>query len=271
MPIIAVEVGPESPHEVVACGPDLTFEDLEAELEDWAEGDPPLQVGAREPLADRPILAAAAALHRGPVPVVLRVRAEAVRRRVEQALPGSGGRRLLALPGGARLVLAEGDIIAMPVDAIVNASNRMLRLGAGVSGAIARAAQPSLQAELTARAGADGIPPGEGIQTGPHGIPGLTGLIHVNAVSGSAAVVASAATRALALAEEAGFRSLALPLLGTGTGGLSVDAGLAALAEALEVWAARRSGALDEVWVVVWSDAVFARAGVAFRRHEPTA
>ena len=87
MPIVAVEVGPESPHEVVACDPDLTFEDLEAELEDWAEGDPPLQVGAREPLADRPLLAAAAALHRGPVPVVLRVRAEAVRRRVEQALP----------------------------------------------------------------------------------------------------------------------------------------------------------------------------------------
>ena len=162
MPIVAVEVGPESPHEIVACDSDLTFEDLEAELEDWVEGDPPLQVGAREPLADRPILAAAAACPRpraGGAPGARR----AVRRR-GAALPGSGGRRLWPCPG-AQLVLAEGDIV-MPVDAIVNASNRMLRLGAGVSGATARAAQPSLQAELTARAGADGIPPGAGIQTG---------------------------------------------------------------------------------------------------------
>ena len=268
MPILAVEVGPESADEVASLNRELTLEDLQAELEDWEEEDAPLLVGARSPLADVPVLSAAAALHRGQAPVVLRVRSQAIRSRVLQALPGSGGRRTYSVQEGCRLVLAEGDIVAMPVDAVVNASNRMLRLGAGVSGAIARAARPSLQAELTSRAGADGVMPGHGVLTGPHGIAGLSGIIHVNAVSGSSEVVRSAACHAFELADKAGFRSLAIPLLGTGTGGLSIADGLDALADSIATWPSKCSGTLNEVWVSVWSDAVFEQASDAFRRFE---
>ncbi len=46
-----------------------------------------------------------------------------------------------------RIVLEEGDITRAEVDAIVNAANSGLQLGAGVAGAIAAAGGPSIQAE----------------------------------------------------------------------------------------------------------------------------
>ena len=46
-----------------------------------------------------------------------------------------------------RIVLREGDITAEEVDAIVNAANSALVLGAGVAGAIRAKGGPQVQAE----------------------------------------------------------------------------------------------------------------------------
>ena len=48
-----------------------------------------------------------------------------------------------------RIELVEGDITEQEVDAIVNAANSALILGAGVAGAIARRGGPSIQRECT--------------------------------------------------------------------------------------------------------------------------
>jgi O-acetyl-ADP-ribose deacetylase len=265
MPIVSVEVMPTTgAAEHLSFDPELGLEDVLAELDEWSPADAPCVVEAHQSLMDATILQAAARLHRLSTPVILRVRSQGVRDRVRRALPGSGGRRVTALGRGRELIVAEGDILAMPVDAVVNASNRMLRLGAGVSGAVARAARPSLQMELTRRAGRDGLLPGAGILTGPHGIAGLGGIIHVNAVSGAPDVVRRAAQAALRLAEESGYASVAIPLLGTGTGGLTVEAGLQALAEACGAWSTGEASSLSSVWVVAWSDPVYELALEAF-------
>ena len=49
-----------------------------------------------------------------------------------------------------RIALAEGDITAERVDAIVNAANSHLKLGSGVAGAIREKGGPSIQAECDA-------------------------------------------------------------------------------------------------------------------------
>ncbi|MEN8183199.1 MAG: macro domain-containing protein, partial [Myxococcota bacterium] len=52
------------------------------------------------------------------------------------------------MPG--RIVLLEGDITEQDVDAIVNAANSALRLGAGVAGAILEKGGAEIQAECDA-------------------------------------------------------------------------------------------------------------------------
>ena len=49
-----------------------------------------------------------------------------------------------------RIVLSEGDISEQEVDAIVNAANTQLVLGAGVAGAIERRGGPEIQQECDA-------------------------------------------------------------------------------------------------------------------------
>jgi O-acetyl-ADP-ribose deacetylase (regulator of RNase III) len=267
MPVIRVDVQGTRLEDVdLAFGPDLRLEGLLGELEDWAVTDRPVLVDAYGALADATIVEAACHLHRCDAPVVLRVKSPAVQRRVLRALPGSGGRASIPVAHGRTVVVAEGSIVSMPVDALVNASNRMLQLGAGVSGAIARAARPSLQEEMTNIAGRDGLPAGHAVLTGPHGIGGIRGIIHVNAVSGDPEDVRAATAAALRAAEEAGFRSVAVPLLGTGTGGLEAEVGVAVLGEVCQAWAQRDAGVLTEVWVAVWSDEVY---GLARRFLEP--
>jgi len=122
-----------------------------------------------------------------------------------------------------RILLSEGDITALAVDAIVNAANTELVLGSGVAGAIRARGGPSIQAECTAH-GPVGL--GEAALTGAGELPAKH-VIHAAAmVPGGDVSEASlrAATRAsLALAREHGMRSIALPAIGTGVGGFPMQ------------------------------------------------
>src|SRR5271157_5770223 len=67
------------------------------------------------------------------------------------------------LANGKRLILLEGDITRVPVDAIANAANSALAGGGGVDGAIHRAGGPSIMSELRARY--KGCPTGSAVIT----------------------------------------------------------------------------------------------------------
>ena len=69
------------------------------------------------------------------------------------------------------LVLLEGDITKVPVDAVVNAANSQLVGRGGVDGAIHRAGGRSIMAELDAmRPKIGGCPTGKAVVTGPREI-----------------------------------------------------------------------------------------------------
>ena len=122
-----------------------------------------------------------------------------------------------------RIVLLEGDITAQAVDAIVNAANSELVLGSGVAGAIRSKGGPEIQAEC-ARIGAIAV--GEAAVTGAGRLPARF-VIHAAGMPpggrASEASVRSAMRAALERARERGCRSVAVPAIGAGVGGVPLQ------------------------------------------------
>lgn len=117
------------------------------------------------------------------------------------------------------LEVVEGNITTLVVDAIANAANDRLWMGAGVAGAIKRAGGEEIEREAVARGP---IPVGDAVATGAGRLQARW-VIHA-AVMGqdlvtSAELIRQATRRTLEIAEELGAESLALPAFGTGVGG----------------------------------------------------
>lgn len=237
--------------------PDLDLADMLAEIEDaLADGETPI-IGAWRPLGDAALSELAAALAGLPGTVTLIVGTERAAGTLRARLPGSGGRKSFSLSGGRTLVVVEGDITDMDVAAIVNATNGGLHLGAGVSGAIRRKTQPSLQAELHRIAGEEGIRAGAVAVTGAHGLPHVRAILHANAVSGDPEIVEAATAASLDLAARQGLESVAMPLLGTGTGGLDVATAARRMLAGILSWAPETQGRPELVALVAWGDSAW--------------
>ena len=121
------------------------------------------------------------------------------------------------------IVLLEGDITAQDVDAIVNAANSQLVLGAGVAGAIRERGGPSIQAECDAHGP---VEVGGAAITGAGELPARF-VIHAASMppGGSATEesVRASMRRSLALAREHGLRTLAVPAIGAGIAGFALQ------------------------------------------------
>ena len=118
-----------------------------------------------------------------------------------------------------QLEVVEGDIAQLEVDAIANAANNELWMGAGVAGAIKRAGGSEIETEAMAQGP---VEVGDVVVTGGGGLKARN-VIH-GAVMGqdlrtSAELVARTTRRVLEAADELGARSVALPAFGTGVGG----------------------------------------------------
>ncbi len=121
------------------------------------------------------------------------------------------------------LQVVEGDITALDVDAIANAANDHLWMGAGVAGAIKRGGGGG------GRRGAVGeapIPVGTAIATGAGRLRAryvIHGAVMGQDLRTSAELIEQTTRSCLAVADELGCESLALPAFGTGVGGFQID------------------------------------------------
>lgn len=120
--------------------------------------------------------------------------------------------------------VVEGDLLDQRVDAIVNAWNRnivpwWLLLPQGVSGAIKRRGGYAPFRELGWRP----LPLGSARHTSAGNLP-YRGIIHVAGIDGfwrsSPQSIADSVRSAVAMAVERGYRSIAMPILGAGSGGM---------------------------------------------------
>lgn len=125
----------------------------------------------------------------------------------------------------ASIELAKADITAVRVDAIVNAANEALQLGAGVAGAIRRKGGPGIQEECD-RIGR--CPVGQAVVTGAGNLAArwvihAVGPLWRGGDSGEEMLLASAVRAALKRAEEIGAKSVALPAISTGVYGFPLQ------------------------------------------------
>jgi O-acetyl-ADP-ribose deacetylase (regulator of RNase III) len=124
-----------------------------------------------------------------------------------------------------RLEVVVADITTLEVDAIVNAANPTLAGGGGVDGAIHRAAGPALARAAVASAP---LATGHAIMTPGFGLAARQVIHTVGPVwsggnADEANLLASCYERSLALAGQAGLRSIAFPAISTGVYGYPKD------------------------------------------------
>jgi len=121
-----------------------------------------------------------------------------------------------------QILFTQGDITESAADAIVNAANNDLQLGAGVAGAIRRKGGPSIQRECDA---IGSIPVGAAAITGAGNLKARH-VIHAASMSlgggTTADALRSSTAWSLRLARDHGLKSIAFPAVGTGIAGFPV-------------------------------------------------
>jgi O-acetyl-ADP-ribose deacetylase (regulator of RNase III) len=162
------------------------------------------------------------------------------------------------------ITVVQGDITAQDVDAVVNAANRAMRGGGGVDGAIHRAGGPAVLADCVER-----FP--HGLATGDAGWTTAGDMlarwvIHVvgpNYTAGERdrSLLLSCYSRALAVADSLGARTVAFPLVSAGIYGWPKDDAIAA---PLEVFRAA-STSVTEARLVAFDGATYEQIKAAAR------
>jgi O-acetyl-ADP-ribose deacetylase len=121
--------------------------------------------------------------------------------------------------------IVKADITSQRVDAIVNAANEALQLGAGVAGAIRSRGGPTIQKECDQIGHCD---VGDAVVTGAGNLPAkwvihAVGPVWRGGESAEELQLASAVLAAFKRAEEIGAKSVALPAISAGIYGFPLE------------------------------------------------
>src|SRR5271166_3122306 len=127
-------------------------------------------------------------------------------------------------PSTECIIIQEGDITEMDVDAIVNAANNDLMLGAGVAGAIRRKGGESIQRECNE---IGSIPVGYAAITSGGKLKARH-VIHaasmgLGGIRTTAKTLRTSTAHALRLAAERNLKTIAFPAIGTGVSGFPME------------------------------------------------
>lgn len=150
------------------------------------------------------------------------------------------------------LLVHQGDITSLDVDAVVNAAAPGLGGGTGVSRAIHEAAGPALFAAATALdpvgRGDAGITAGFNLKA--RWVVHAVGPVFINGRMGEDKVLARTYRRALELAVDKGARSIALPAISTGAYRFPKELAAQVAVDTVRSFVTERPDALDQVLFV---------------------
>ncbi len=145
-----------------------------------------------------------------------------------------------------RIVVQQGDLTEFPGDAIVNAANNHLLLGAGVAGAIARKGGPTIQRECNQHGP---IQVGEAAITGAGDLPARY-VIHAAAMGdqpASRASIAGSTRHSLQLADDRGVRTIAFPILASGVAGFPIAEAARIMIDTIRSYIAQGATRIEEI------------------------
>jgi O-acetyl-ADP-ribose deacetylase (regulator of RNase III) len=161
--------------------------------------------------------------------------------------------------GHASIETQQGDISKAQVDAVVNAANNHLWMGAGVAGALKRAGGSEIEREAVAKGP---VEIGEAVVTSAGMLPAKY-VIHA-AVMGQdlqtdRSKISKATRNSLLRAKELGIHSIAFPAFGTGVGGFPPPAAAdAMIGECVLFIESGAAPSLKKIMFVLFSDDVLA-------------
>lgn len=155
-----------------------------------------------------------------------------------------------------RIILAKGDITEFDVDAVVNAANTDLILGAGVAGAIRKKGGPSIQEECD-KIGR--IPLGEAAVTKAGNLKAKF-VIHAAAMGFkedcTKESLKNAVLNSLKRCVENGIKSVAFPAIGMGIGGFPLNEGSKILLQTIISFLSENS-IPEKVYIILFDGKIF--------------
>lgn len=148
----------------------------------------------------------------------------------------------------------QGDITEQATQALVNAANNHLWMGAGVAGAIKRKGGGAIEAEAVKKGP---VPVGEAVVTGAGALTAQY-VIHA-AVMGQdlttdASKIQKATQNSLKRAEELKIESLSFPALGTGVGGFPLSEAAKIMMEAAKSHLESTASSLKKITYVLFQE-----------------
>jgi O-acetyl-ADP-ribose deacetylase (regulator of RNase III) len=161
-----------------------------------------------------------------------------------------------------KIIVQQGDLTEMEVDAIVNAANNDLQLGGGLAGVIRRRGGESIQKECNQ---IGSIPVGGAALTAGGKLKARH-IIHAASMElgghTTSRALRTATAHSLRIAAEHGLRTIAFPAIGTGIGGFPLsECAEIMLRETVEHL--KRSTSVETVYFVLFDE----RALAAFEKE----
>jgi len=159
--------------------------------------------------------------------------------------------------GKTTFVVERGDITDAEVDAVVNAANSALWMGAGVAGAMKRKGGEVIEEEALRKGP---IEIGEAVLTVAGNLP-ATHVIHAATMGKDLKTdpekIAAATRSTLALAEKHKLQSIAFPALGSGVGGVPPTQCAQAMIPTVVQHLSRGNSSLVKILFVLYQDEAY--------------
>ncbi len=167
-------------------------------------------------------------------------------------------------PWKFQVAILRGDITKQEADAIVNPASSLMCMGGGAAGAIRRVGGAVIEREALKHAP---LPVGKAVATGA-GKLNARWVVHAPTMERPAMPTTSekvfkATLAALTCAEGLGARSVVIPGMGTGVGGVPPDQAARAMIRAIEDFSRRAKTVerillcdIDEAMAVAWNRAL---------------